>query len=233
MSTIATKKLGDITSDIPAQPTTAESIRAKVNTGGASRSNDSREALAVSQRTADRPVERPGEERSSPTESLRNYDAIKRRLVSDILPPLTLRLPDEWHLLWASTAPDAPVSIHDLVERGYTPVRPEDLVESVSHLIEEAGDFTNVIRRREMVLMKTPRDIYDFIMTELHHNEPAKAQESLFLENSKSGMKTEYAGVNNPIHDREKGIAGLIPAGQSAGATATAKAFFAPKSWSG
>jgi hypothetical protein len=193
---------------------------------------ESRDAVARSQRTADRP-EREGVERSSPTEKARDFDAIKRRLVSDILPTLTLRLPEEWHLLWASTAPDAPVSIHDLAERGYSPVRPEDLVESVEHLLDEAGDFTGVIRRRELILMKVPRDIYNFIMTELHHNEPAKAQESLFLENSKNSMKTEFAGVSNPIRDKDRGLAGLIPGGQSAGATATAKAFFAPDEWQG
>lgn len=229
--TIETNDLGDA-SVVEAAPSKIQNL--KKNSPNRQSRADSRGDVVMEQRVHARSEGRASEERESPSEDARHLDEILGRLTQNVLPHLTLKEPEEYHLLWASVAPDTGESLWDYMERGYQLVRPEDVLErNIKHLISESQEFeSKMIRRREMVLLKLDRRIYNAIMDKLHHENPAEQQEALFSTNRSKDFESNLAGVKDGYEFRRKqGIVGLIPGGKQVGTSSVAKEFYAPDEW--
>lgn len=89
-----------------------------------------------------------------------------------------------YHSCWVSTThpTDTP---QGRMQLGYVFVEPADVPDfaaNFQHTDQRTGDFPNTITWREMILMKLELHLYQLYMEELHHNEPARQEESIYNE---------------------------------------------------
>jgi len=82
-----------------------------------------------------------------------------------------------FHLCWLSTTNQYD-PIHKRVRLGYTPVKADD-IPGFEHLKVKSGEHEGFISTNEMLLYKLPMDIYQELMTEMHHHAPMDEQEKI------------------------------------------------------
>ena len=75
-----------------------------------------------------------------------------------------------WHVCWLSTT-NGYDSIDKRVRLGYVPVKAEEIDGFENHRVK-AGEHIGYIACNAMLLFKIPEDIYQEIMTNLHHDQP-------------------------------------------------------------
>lgn len=82
-----------------------------------------------------------------------------------------------YHLCWLSSTNQYD-PIHKRMRLGYEPVKADELP-GFEHLKVKAGEHVGFVACNEMLLYKLPMDIYQQLMTELHHNAPLEEQEKI------------------------------------------------------
>ena len=85
-----------------------------------------------------------------------------------------------FHLCWLSTTNQYD-PIHKRLRMGYTPVKAEELPGFDTYKVK-SGELEGFVACNEMVLYKMPLDIYQEIMTEMHHNAPMDEQEKVKIQ---------------------------------------------------
>jgi hypothetical protein len=116
-------------------------------------------------------------------------ELLKRANFQSSLPNLP-RIPG-YHVCWVSTThpSDTPQGREQL---GYTFIQREEAPTFTYH-DQKSADFPGVITWREMVGMKIPLSTYQLFMEELHHNEPARQEESIYNEALQAGETAAQA----------------------------------------
>lgn len=133
------------------------------------RSNDRRKAEAAKD-------ERPQAGKLSMEERIqRARQGFSAQWNATILPKIE-NDPD-WHYCWLSTTNQYD-PIHQRVELGYEPVKPEDMP-GYRATTMKSGEFTGCINQNEMVLFRIPKEVYQVAMEEMHHNEPNRLEQSV------------------------------------------------------
>ena len=110
-------------------------------------------------------------------------ELLKRANFQSSLPNLP-RIPG-YHVCWVSTThpSDTPQGREQL---GYTFITRAEVPE-FTYTDQKSDDFPGCVTWREMVGMKIPLSTYQLFMEELHHNEPARSEESIFNEALQAG----------------------------------------------
>ena len=110
-------------------------------------------------------------------------ELLKRANFQSSLPNLP-RIPG-YHVCWVSTThpSDTPQGREQL---GYTFIERHEVPE-FTYTDQQSADFPNAVTWREMVGMKIPLSTYQLFMEELHHNEPARNEESIYNEALQAG----------------------------------------------
>ena len=85
-----------------------------------------------------------------------------------------------YHLCWLSTT-NSYDPIHKRIRMGYEPVKAEELPGFDAYRVK-AGEHTGFVAVNEMLLYKMPEDIYQDIMTQLHHEAPLDEQEKIRMQ---------------------------------------------------
>jgi hypothetical protein len=116
-------------------------------------------------------------------------ELLKRANFQSSLPNLP-RIPG-YHVCWVSTThpSDTPQGREQL---GYTYITRAEVPE-FTYADQKSDDFPGVVTWREMVGMKLPLSTYQLFMEELHHNEPARSEESIFNEALQAGETAAQA----------------------------------------
>lgn len=116
-------------------------------------------------------------------------ELLKRANFQSSLPNLP-RIPG-YHVCWVSTThpSDTPQGREQL---GYTYIQREEVPE-FTYTDQKSNDFPGVVSWREMIGMKLPLSTYQLYMEELHHNEPARSEESIFNEALQAGETAAQA----------------------------------------
>jgi hypothetical protein len=117
--------------------------------------------------------------RASADESLASSQERRRAFRSEWLQE-ALPTPPEikgFHLCWLSTTNQYDPS-HKRLRMGYTPVKAEELPGFDTYRVK-SGELEGFVACNEMVLYKMPLNIYQEIMTEMHHNAPMDEQEKI------------------------------------------------------
>lgn len=102
---------------------------------------------------------------------------------SDILPT-----PPEnpgWHYCWLSTT-NSSDPIYKRLQKGYELVKASEIPGFRQYRVAE-GEYTDLIACNEMILAKIPEDLYQEIMTYLHHELPNE-EEEILRANAKQGL---------------------------------------------
>lgn len=83
-----------------------------------------------------------------------------------------------YHVCWVSTTHpnDTP---QGRMQLGYEFIQRSEIPE-FTYVDSKSTEFPGVISWREMVAMKVPLHLYQAFMEEVHHNEPAKQEESIY-----------------------------------------------------
>ena len=83
-----------------------------------------------------------------------------------------------YHLIWLSTThPKDPIH-RRIRDRGYKPVKPEELPGG-SYETMTGGEFNGVICENEMILFKIPLHLHQAYMAIAHHERPAEQEVSI------------------------------------------------------
>lgn len=134
-------------------------------------------------------------------------ELLKRSNFQSSLPNLP-RIPG-YHVCWVSTThpSDTPQGREQL---GYTYIKREEVPEFTYHDARSDDHYPGVVSWREMVGMKLPLATYQLYMEELHHNEPARSEESIYNEALAAGEQAMQAAkrggrVKNPIYEKDTG----------------------------
>jgi hypothetical protein len=116
-------------------------------------------------------------------------ELLKRANFQSSLPNLP-RIPG-YHVCWVSTThpSDTPQGREQL---GYTYITRAEVPE-FTYTDQKSDDFPGVVTWREMVGMKLPLSTYQLFMEELHHNEPARSEETIFNEALQAGETAAQA----------------------------------------
>ena len=116
-------------------------------------------------------------------------ELLKRANFQSSLPNLP-RIPG-YHVCWVSTThpSDTPQGREQL---GYTFITRAEVPE-FTYTDQKSDDFPGCVTWREMVGMKIPLSTYQLFMEELHHNEPARSEESIFNEALQAGETAAQA----------------------------------------
>jgi hypothetical protein len=116
-------------------------------------------------------------------------ELLKRANFQSSLPNLP-RIPG-YHVCWVSTThpSDTPQGREQL---GYSFIAREEVPE-FTYTDQKSADFPGVVTWREMVGMKIPLSTYQLFMEELHHNEPARSEESIYNEALQAGETAAQA----------------------------------------
>jgi hypothetical protein len=103
-------------------------------------------------------------------------ELLKRANFQSSLPNLP-KIPG-YHVCWVSTTHpnDTPQGREQL---GYTYIT-RDEVPEFTYVDSKSTEFPGCISWREMVAMKVPLHLYQAFMEEMHHNEPARQEESIY-----------------------------------------------------
>ena len=110
-----------------------------------------------------------------------------------------------WHLCWLSTS-NSYDSIDKRIRLGYVPVKSEELPGYEDYRVK-AGEHVGYISCNEMLLFKLPMDVYQEIMTHMHHDMPHEEAEKVRVQveqlqgardsNGKSLVGVEGEGLGN------------------------------------
>ena len=84
---------------------------------------------------------------------------------------------DGWHLCWLSTT-NSYDSIDKRIRLGYVPVKSEELPGYEDYRVK-SGEHVGYISCNEMLLFKLPMDIFQEVMTHLHHDKPREEAEKI------------------------------------------------------
>ena len=87
---------------------------------------------------------------------------------------------DGWHLCWLSTT-NSYDSIDKRIRLGYVPVKSDELPEFENYKVK-SGEHVGYISCNEMLLFKLPMDIYQEVMTEMHHDQPREQAEKIKIQ---------------------------------------------------
>lgn len=121
--------------------------------------------------------------------------ALLRQGTLDEVLPTPPEIPGH-HTCWVSTTHPTDTVVRR-VRLGYSFVKPEEVKGLASYGLK-TGTYAGCIGINEMLLMKLPRDVFEQYMTELHHNQPLREEESIRY--SVEQMR-EKAGVKSRIID--------------------------------
>lgn len=96
-----------------------------------------------------------------------------------------------YHVCWVSTthSNDTPQGREQL---GYTFIAREEVPE-FTYTDQKSGDYPGIVTWREMVGMKIELHLYQLLMEELHHNEPARQSEKIYNEALQAGETAAQA----------------------------------------
>jgi hypothetical protein len=84
---------------------------------------------------------------------------------------------DGWHLCWLSTT-NSYDSIDKRIRLGYVPVKADELPGYEDYRVK-SGEHVGYISCNEMLLFKLPLDIYQEVMTHMHHDKPREEAEKI------------------------------------------------------
>ena len=84
---------------------------------------------------------------------------------------------DGWHLCWLSTT-NSYDSIDKRMRLGYVPVKADELPGFEDYRVK-SGEHVGHISCNEMLLFKLPMDIYQEVMTHMHHDKPREEAEKI------------------------------------------------------
>ena len=84
---------------------------------------------------------------------------------------------DGWHLCWLSTT-NSYDSIDKRMRLGYVPVKADELPGYEDYRVK-SGEHVGYISCNEMLLFKLPMDIYQEVMTHMHHDKPREEAEKI------------------------------------------------------
>jgi hypothetical protein len=87
---------------------------------------------------------------------------------------------DGWHLCWLSTT-NSYDSIDKRIRLGYVPVKSDELPDFENYKVK-SGEHVGYISCNEMLLFKLPMDIYQEVMTEMHHDQPREQAEKIKIQ---------------------------------------------------
>ena len=82
-----------------------------------------------------------------------------------------------WHLCWLSTT-NSYDSIDKRMRLGYVPVKADELPGYEDYRVK-SGEHVGYISCNEMLLFKLPMDIYQEVMTHMHHDKPREEAEKI------------------------------------------------------
>ena len=112
---------------------------------------------------------------------------LRQEWTQDVLP--TPPKEPGWHFCWLSTTNSAD-PIYKRMQKGYVPVMAKDLRGfSQSHVTE--GEFEGVISCNEMLLFKIEEELFQDIMSYLHHELPMSEEEILKANAKPQGEDTD------------------------------------------
>ena len=84
---------------------------------------------------------------------------------------------DGWHLCWLSTTSSYD-SIDKRMRLGYVPVKSDELPGYEDYRVK-SGEHVGYISCNEMLLFKLPMEIYQEVMTHMHHDKPREEAEKI------------------------------------------------------
>ena len=84
---------------------------------------------------------------------------------------------DGWHLCWLSTT-NSYDSIDKRMRLGYVPVKADEMPGFDDYRVK-SGEHVGYISCNEMLLFKLPMDIYQEVMTHMHHDKPREEAEKI------------------------------------------------------
>ena len=84
---------------------------------------------------------------------------------------------DGWHLCWLSTT-NSYDSIDKRMRLGYVPVKADELPGYEDYRVK-SGEHVGYISCNEMLLFKLPMEIYQEVMTHMHHDKPREEAEKI------------------------------------------------------
>jgi hypothetical protein len=87
---------------------------------------------------------------------------------------------DGWHLCWLSTT-NSYDSIDKRMRLGYVPVKADEFPGYEEHRVK-SGEHVGHISCNEMLLFKLPMDIYQEVMTHMHHDKPREEAEKIKIQ---------------------------------------------------
>jgi hypothetical protein len=121
-------------------------------------------------------------ERQPPEESFISSDERRKMFRSEWLQEALPNPPEikGFHLCWLSTTNQYD-PIHKRVRLGYTPVKAEEVPGFENYKVK-SGEHAGLVAVNEMILYKLPNDVYQEMMTELHHNAPMDEQEKIRIQ---------------------------------------------------
>ena len=85
-----------------------------------------------------------------------------------------------WHFCWLSTT-NSYDSIDKRIRLGYVPVKAEEIPNYENYRVK-AGEHDGYIACNEMLLYKLPMDIYQEVMTAMHHDAPMEDAEKIRIQ---------------------------------------------------
>lgn len=85
-----------------------------------------------------------------------------------------------WHLCWLSTT-NGYDSIDKRIRLGYVPVKAEEIPGYENYRVK-AGQHDGYIACNEMLLYKLPMDVYQEVMTAMHHDAPMEDAEKIRIQ---------------------------------------------------
>jgi hypothetical protein len=110
-----------------------------------------------------------------------------------------------WHLCWLSTT-NSYDSIDKRIRLGYVPVKSEEFPGYEDYRVK-AGEHVGYISCNEMLLFKLPMDVFQEVMTHMHHDKPREESEKIRVQvenlqgardsNGRSLVSTEGEGLGN------------------------------------
>ena len=126
-------------------------------------------------------------ERQPPEESFISSDERRKMFRSEWLQEALPNPPEikGFHLCWLSTTNQYD-PIHKRVRLGYTPVKAEEVPGFENYKVK-SGEHAGLVAVNEMILYKLPMDVYQEMMTELHHSSSSSSNQ----------LKSTVAGIFN------------------------------------
>ena len=87
---------------------------------------------------------------------------------------------DGWHLCWLSTT-NRYDSIDKRIRLGYVPVKADELPGYEDYRVK-SGEHVGYISCNEMLLFKIPMEIFQEVMTHMHHDKPREEAEKVMVQ---------------------------------------------------